>query len=756
MVEEKQFGGLDYFRIAAAFLVAAIHTSPLASFSAEADFIFTRVLARTAVPFFFMTTGYFLLPQYLFGHSMDMRPLVRSLKKLFFLYLAAILLYLPINLYAGQFRETGIADFLRMIFLDGTFYHLWYLPAALWGIVFVLAIAGIRRPGGEMPFGGVAGISLILYAAGLFGDSYYGLIKQEALLKKGYDILFSVSTYTRNGFFYAPLFLVMGAGFFRKKQAGNAVGKRKEIKTLVMNFAGFILLLGLMTAEGCALHSRHLQRHDSMYIILPPAMCLLFRILLSVRCMPVKRLREISLWIYILHPLCIILVRGMAKAAALEELFVENSLLHYLAVCALSLAAAVIAAISVHTASERIFVLKKRDWEFARGRSWIELSKKNLARNVETLQGMLLEGQQLMPIVKADAYGHGAALLAGELQKMGIHAFGVACISEGISLRKNGITGDILILGYTHPKEFPLLRKYRLTQTVIDDAYGKALNRYGKKLKVHLKVDTGMRRLGIRTEKEKEISRMFCRKNLAVEGIYTHLCADETKDARDAAFTKKQGELFREITDKLEKQGISGLKTHLLASYGLFNYPELGGDYVRAGIALYGLLSDSKGASCVSMETAQEEENAAGKTVQSRSDIAGLAPVLSLKARIALVKDIYPGESVGYGLTYTAQTAGKIAALSIGYADGLPRSLSCGKGRVLIHGQNAPIIGRICMDQTMVDITGIPDVKAGEIAVLLGRCGGEEITAYEWAEKAGTITNEILSRLGARLPRVLV
>ena len=412
----------------------------------------------------------------------------------------------------------------------------------------------------------------------------------------------------------------------------------------------------------------------------------------------------------------------------------------------------------------------RKEEGFEKGRAWIELSRENLARNVEALQGLLVPGQQslagqgmpeqdrsgqagrsrytskspvnrrlldgqrispqLMPAIKADAYGHGAVLIAKELQDMGIEAFCVACVEEGIELRKNGITGDILILGYTHPKAFPLLRKYRLIQTVVDCKYGKVLNGYGKKIRVHVKIDTGMHRLGERAEKAKEIGRIFRLKNLRIEGIYTHLSADEAKDLAQQAFTKRQGEAFYEVLGKLEKQGVSGLKVHLLASCGLLNYPELGGDYARVGIALYGLLGDG-----------EAEKNCPVK----------LYPVLSLKARIAAVKDLYQGEHVGYGLDYRAEEDQKIAVLAVGYADGLPRSLSGGRGRVLIHGQSAPVVGRICMDQTIVDITGIPGVKTGEIAVVIGRSGGEEITAYEVAEEAGTITNEVLSRLGKRL-----
>lgn len=774
-MKERQLGGLDYFKLAAAFLVAAIHTSPFASFRVEADFIFTRVIARVAVPFFFMVTGYFLLPQYVFGRSMDMRPLMRSLKKLLYLYAAAVLLYLPVNLYAGQIQDLGVWVFFRMLLVDGTFYHLWYLPAAVLGVWIVWFL------GRKVPYKILLGISFVLYLIGLFGDSYYGAAEQVPVLVKVYDVLFMVSSHTRNGLFYAPVFLVMGAGLSRRKSMGGGEGCHGAA---AVNVAGFILSAGLMTAEGLWLHRLNLQRHDSMYIMLPPVMFFLFQILLAVRCKPVKSLRTISTWIYLLHPLCIILVRGGAKAVHMEGLFVENSLVHYLAVCAVSGAAAcVIVWVAGRKSMQRLLaVFTGRSAAgistFGQGercsgkeRAWIELSRENLARNVDVLQSLLMSEQwalsgqykpecpeqmqyaagciekadrqlrhaqqtfpQLMPAVKADAYGHGAVLIAKALQDMGIGAFCVACAEEGVELRRNGITGDILILGYTHPDAFFLLKKYRLIQTVVDYRYGKLLNGYGKKIRVHVGIDTGMHRLGERSEKIKEIGRIFRLKNLRVEGIFTHLGADETKDPAERAFTKRQGEAFYGVLEKLEKQGVSGLKTHLLASYGLLNYPELGGDYVRVGIALYGLLSDKE----------------AGENCPVK-----LYPVLSLKARIAVVKDLYLGESAGYGLDHKAGEDKKIAVLAIGYADGLPRSLSEGRGRVLIRGQSAPVIGRICMDQTIVDVTGIPGVRAGESAVVIGRSGGEEITAYEIAKEAGTITNEVLSRLGKRLVRVM-
>lgn len=440
----------------------------------------------------------------------------------------------------------------------------------------------------------------------------------------------------------------------------------------------------------------------------------------------------------------------------MTELLVDNSLLHFAAVCF----ASAVAALSVYgltvllhgfrkgtlpapAASFRRGKLPTSAFSFHRnsaacypkGRAWIELDTHALRENVNALRALLPEGCALMPALKADAYGHGAVLMARELNAMGVNAFCVACISEGIRLRKHGIKGEILILGYTHPQQFPLLRRYRLTQTVVDYAYALKLNRYGKKLRVHVAIDTGMHRLGERAEHREKLCEIFAMKNLNIQGAFTHLCADDTDNPKAAAFTKRQAEAFFTAVEYIKKQGCSCPKVHLQSSYGVLNYPRLAGDYARVGIALYGVRS-----SLEDLDKASPH----------------LKPVLSLKARISSVKVLYPGESAGYGLAFTADRQMKIATLAIGYGDGLPRSLSCGAGCVLINGCKAAIVGRICMDQTLVDVTDIPNVYAGEVAVIIGRSGNEEITVYELAEKTGTITNEVLSRLGGRLPRVAI
>ena len=369
------------------------------------------------------------------------------------------------------------------------------------------------------------------------------------------------------------------------------------------------------------------------------------------------------------------------------------------------------------------------------GRAWIELDMDNLRHNCEVLQKLLPDGCSLMPALKANAYGHGAVLIARELNAVGIRDFCVATLQEGITLRRNGIKGVILILGYTHYEDFYLLSKYRLTQTVLDAGYAEQLNSCGYKIHVHIALDTGMHRLGERCDNKDGILGIFNCKNLIIDGMYTHLCAADLTDRRGTDYTNMQIEAFYEVVNLLKAKGIKCPKLHIQSSYGVINYPDLKCDYARIGIALYGLLSSRTDTENCSID---------------------LRPVLSVKARVSAIKELTAGEPAGYGLQFTATRDMKLAVISIGYADGIPRELSCGKGCVLIEGEKAPIIGRICMDQISVDVTDIPSAKRDDIAVIIGQSGGSRITACELAEEADTITNEILSRLGERLVRVCV
>ncbi|MDD7637099.1 MAG: alanine racemase [Clostridiales bacterium] len=480
---------------------------------------------------------------------------------------------------------------------------------------------------------------------------YYGFTNMFPAVKSLYDTLFHIFSYTRNGIFYVPIFLVMGAWF------GHTPQRRKRI----YNIYGFLISLLFMIFEGMTLHILDVQRHDSMYLFLLPCMFFLFATVLSIAKQPAPILRSISTWIYLLHPLMIVLIRGIAKLIHGQAILVDNSLIHYIAVCFLSCIFAYIIG--------KYFKLHKLRY-YPKGRAWIELDKKNLYHNISVLKDFLPPGCKFMPAVKANAYGHGAVLISKALNQIGIDSFCVASVSEGIELRKGGVCGEILILGYTHPECFPLLIKYNLVQTVVNYHYAELLNDYGKPVKVHIKIDTGMHRLGERAEHIEEIARMFQMKNLIIEGAFTHLCADESTSPKDRTFTEAQGKAFYQVISVLKEQGYSCPKVHLLASYGLINYPELSGDYARIGIALYGVLSN-------------------------RSDIQKckipLLPVLSIKARIAAIKDLLCGEGVGYGLSYTATENRKIAILPIGYADGIPRALSCGNGNVLINGSIATL-----------------------------------------------------------------
>jgi len=368
-------------------------------------------------------------------------------------------------------------------------------------------------------------------------------------------------------------------------------------------------------------------------------------------------------------------------------------------------------------------------------RSWVEIDIGNLRHNVRVLQGHLPAGCALMPAVKANAYGHGAVELSHELNMMGIHSFCVAAAREGVELRQNGIKGEILILGYTHPEDFHLLDKYRLTQTVVDYSHATMLNGYGKKIMVHVAIDTGMRRLGERSENKEKIAKIFACRNLKINGIFTHCNVMDSLEAPDVDFTNDQIRKFYEVLSWLASRGVMLPKVHVQSSYGVFNYPHLNCDYARVGIALFGMLSTLK--DTVSYNT-------------------GLKPVLSVKTRVSAIKHVSQGEAVGYGLAFVAKRDMKIAVLAIGYADGVPRGLSCGVGHVLINGQKSPVVGRVCMDQMMVDVTDCEGIRQGDAAVIIGESEGVAITACEIAAQIGTISNEILSRLGRRLERRLV
>ena len=368
-------------------------------------------------------------------------------------------------------------------------------------------------------------------------------------------------------------------------------------------------------------------------------------------------------------------------------------------------------------------------------RAWMELREEHLAANLSCLRKCLNAGADIMAVVKADGYGHGAEKVSRALEQMGVRTFAVATLEEGILLRRAGIRDKILILGYTDPAAWPELARYSLIQTVVDASHGEELNRQtGVALPVHLKIDTGMNRLGISWRKREEIGRMFRLGRLQPEGVYSHLCVADSKEPEDQMFTRLQIRRFRQTVNFIHRMGIPGsdissakqLRTDLLSGSRAF-------DFARPGIALYGVLSSPD---------------------QKLKKKLGLKPVLSLRARVAAVKELRPGDTVGYGRAFTAEKPMRIADVTMGYCDGLPRNLQ--DGRVLLRGKSCRLIGRICMDQCTVDVTEVPEIRAGDTVTFIGTDGNLEITAEEVAEKAGTITNELLSRLGSRLERIWI
>lgn len=709
MENRRGYLGLDRFRIIAALLVVAIHTSPLLSLGVLPDVMFTRILARLGVPFFLAVTGFFLLAPGQSGEQPGIERVLGFVRKIAIVYGISILLYLPVNLYAGHLNEVrSFGQVLKLVLVDGTMYHLWYLPAALFGVVLVWLL---------LRFGGLKGATMIsgaLYAVGLFGDSYYGLAEAVPPLEALYQGIFFVSNYTRNGLFYVPIFLLMGV-WAAKRQAWP------RGKSLI----GFGVSMLLMLGEGLALFAAGTQRHDSMYILLPICVFSLVCWLSTFRGEPVKAFRDLSLLVYIIHPGVIVVLRGVAKPLGLEPLLIGNSIVHYVVVCVISFA---LAGTIVWFMAQ---LPKGRRRRKAPKRARMEVDLIALKHNVQVLRELLPGSCKLMPAIKGNAYGFGALQIAKALYLLNVRDFCVASLAEGIALRKGGVRGNILILGYTYPDDCSLARKYKLTQTVVDYAHGVKLAEKGLHLQVHIKVDTGMHRLGERSNQIDNICEMFSLKGLKIKGIFTQLPCCDSKNAEDIVYTRAQIQKFRDLTNTLKQRGFALPETHVQCSYGIINYRDIQADYARPGLALYGIVDE---ACCL-------------------QQVPGLEPVFEVKTHIALIKHIYKGERVGYGNVCIAKRDMRIAVITMGYADGLPRCLSGGVGKVLVHGQYAPIVGSICMDQAMIDVSHIENAGVGDTAVVIGHSGGAAISVNEFAEWAGTIPNEIVSRLGERLER---
>ena len=374
-------------------------------------------------------------------------------------------------------------------------------------------------------------------------------------------------------------------------------------------------------------------------------------------------------------------------------------------------------------------------------RAWAEINLSCLSHNLSVISKNLPAQTQLMGIVKADAYGHGAVPVARTLLEGGISTLGVAICEEGIELRESGIKAPILVMGFTPEPLLHEVVRLDLTQTIFSLSGAQALAAqdalFNKRAAIHIKIDTGMSRLGFlpNMESVQQICDIAANPHLHIAGIYTHLA---TSDALENSFMFEQLSRFQWVIETLNKRGVyipqqhisnSGAFSHMVSGAG---YHDFYMDTVRLGIMLYGYPPSAEMAkTCEPLE---------------------LKPVMRLMSRISMVKDLEAGVGISYGHLYKTKQKSKIAVLPIGYADGYPRRLSQG-GRVLVNGQFAPIAGAICMDQCMVDITGIKDVNPGDPVIMMGEPG---ICADNLADIVGTISYEILCGIGKRVPRIYV
>lgn len=372
--------------------------------------------------------------------------------------------------------------------------------------------------------------------------------------------------------------------------------------------------------------------------------------------------------------------------------------------------------------------------ELLKDRAWIEVNLSNLEHNIKKIKRVIPSKTKIMAVVKANAYGHGIVEISRKLESIGITDFAVATLSEALLLRENKIKGNILILGYTGFDNLHYVLENDLIQTVVDENYALKLLelKFEKKIKVHIKVNTGMNRIGINYKNINIIKKLYFSNNVDVLGMFSHLCVSDSNNKDDVLFSESQIYKFKSLIDSLKNIGINNLKYHLQSSYGIINYKELEFDYVRPGIIMYGVDSSEDSYKKIKLD---------------------LKPVLSLKARVTSVKEIDKNDSVSYGRVYISSKKEKIATVSIGYADGYPRNLSnCGVC-LLINGKYYEIIGRICMDQLIIKVND-DSVKEGDIVTLIG--GQEKISATKISKYSNTISNELLCRLGTRLNRVIV
>lgn len=367
----------------------------------------------------------------------------------------------------------------------------------------------------------------------------------------------------------------------------------------------------------------------------------------------------------------------------------------------------------------------------------VSVSLDAIAHNFEVMHKNIKEGTKIIAVIKADGYGHGAVPIAHMVELYDyIGGFATATVEEALELRNAGITKPILILGYSFEEYYEEIVNYELRPAVFQEKSAEKLSetavKLGKKVSVHLALDTGMSRIGFLDTQESldTILRISRLPNLEIEGMFTHFARADEYDRSPAMVQLKR---YLDFCSLLSEAGIEIPLRHCSNSAGIIRIPEANLSIVRAGITIYGIYPSA----------------------QVERDIVKLSPVLELKSHITYVKDVLPGTAISYGGTYVADRKLRVATVPVGYADGYPRQLS-GKGWVLVHGKKAPILGRVCMDQFMIDVTEIPDAKKGDQVTLIGRDGDEFISIEEMGDLSGRFSYEFACEISDRVPRVYI
>ena len=368
--------------------------------------------------------------------------------------------------------------------------------------------------------------------------------------------------------------------------------------------------------------------------------------------------------------------------------------------------------------------------------NWVEIDLDAIAYNCRQIKKWIGEKTELMAVVKGNAYGHGAVMVSKTALENGATRLAVARVDEGIQLREAGVEAPILVLGYVPVDEMEEVVRWRITPPIIHWHTARAVSELsssqGVVTPVHVKVETGLGRFGLLPDEVVDfVKRLITLPSIRLEGLYTHFAVADEQSEDSKAYTRKQFETYMKVVQDLEEAGISIPIRHVCNSPATLDFPEAHLDMVRPGTAVYGHYYPD----------------------QVPPYSVSLRPAISLKTRVGRIRTLPAGSSIGYGRAYTTTKPTPVALLPIGFGDGYSRRLS-NKGLVLIRGRRAPIVGRVCMDQTIVDVSAIPDVQLDDEAVLFGRQNGEEITTYEVGSLMDSNFAVAITAVAARVPRV--